>query len=314
MRTREQRLLNAVQRPEIYEEVLIESRGVPFALSIWKGTHGAPCIVFLPGTMTHPLFYEELLDSLALAGYNVVGVHFQGHGKSPRVDQLFSFDDLVQNGRDAISYALRRFKSPIAVLGSSQGGMIATSLAASDDRITAVFAHNILDPQRADSMRITRFPQWLQAFHPLLGWGMNVLAHAAPHLSMPLQFYLQEQRIFRTDWASELYHCDPLSLTSYPISFLASLFSAKMHFLYSGQIRCPLVVIASTGDALFPFDSIGRIYQQIKAPSKELLVYELDYHLLFNECLDEVLPRLVAKLEEYIPIQEATAQAKGGRR
>jgi hypothetical protein len=38
MRTQEQRLLNALQRPDSYEEVLIESRGVPIALSIWKGT------------------------------------------------------------------------------------------------------------------------------------------------------------------------------------------------------------------------------------------------------------------------------------
>lgn len=89
MRTREQRLLNAVQRPDIYEEVLIESRGVPIALSIWKGNSDAPCVVFLPGTMMHPLFYEELLDGFSRAGFNVVGVHFQGHGKSPRVEQCF---------------------------------------------------------------------------------------------------------------------------------------------------------------------------------------------------------------------------------
>ena len=131
MRTRERRLLNAVQRPDIYEEVLIESRAAPFVLSIWKGTHGAPCIVSLPGTMTYPFFYEELLDSLALAGYNVIGGHFQGHGKSPRVDQLFSFNDLVQDGRDAISYALRRFKSPIAVFGSYMYGKVERSHVAS---------------------------------------------------------------------------------------------------------------------------------------------------------------------------------------
>lgn len=91
MRNREQRLLNAVQRPDIYEEVLIESRGVPIALSIWKGNPGDPCAVFLPGTMTQSLFYEELLDGFSRAGFNVIGVHFQGHGKSPRVEQLFSF-------------------------------------------------------------------------------------------------------------------------------------------------------------------------------------------------------------------------------
>jgi alpha-beta hydrolase superfamily lysophospholipase len=83
MRTQAQRLLNAVSRPEVYEEVLIEPSGVAFVLSLWAGGSGAPCVVFLPGTMTHPLFYEEFLDGLARTGYNVVGVHFQGHGKSP---------------------------------------------------------------------------------------------------------------------------------------------------------------------------------------------------------------------------------------
>jgi len=105
MRTWEQRLLNAVQRPEVYEEVLVESAGALIALSVWRGERDAPCVVFLPGTMTHPLFYEEFLDGLARAGFNLVGVHFQGHGKSPRVKCLFSLDDLVQNACDAVSYA-----------------------------------------------------------------------------------------------------------------------------------------------------------------------------------------------------------------
>ncbi len=217
MRTREQRLLNAVQRPDVYEELLIESRGVPIALSIWKGNTGAPCIVFLPGTMTHPLFYEELLDSLSRAGFNVVGVHYLGHGKSPRLEQLFSFNDLVQNGRDAISYATQRFKSSIVVLGSSQGGMV------------------------------------------------------------------------------------------------ASLFSTKMGFLRSGQIRCPVVVIASTGDPLFPFDVVQRLYQEIKAPSKELLVFDLNYHLLFNECLDAVLPPLVETLKRYADKYVRVTETSGVR-
>src|SRR5512142_1366859 len=133
MRTREQQLLNAVQRPDVYEEVLIESQGVPIALSIWRGNSNAPCIVFLPGTAVHPLFYEELLDGLSRAGFNVVGVHFQGHGKSPRVEQSYSFNTLVQNGRDAISYSTQRFKGPLVALGSSQCGMVTMFLASLDD-------------------------------------------------------------------------------------------------------------------------------------------------------------------------------------
>ena len=40
MRTRTQRLLNAVQRPEVYEEVLIEASGAPVVLSVWSGESG----------------------------------------------------------------------------------------------------------------------------------------------------------------------------------------------------------------------------------------------------------------------------------
>lgn len=46
---------------------------------------------------------REPLDGLARAGFNLVGVHFQNHGKSPRVKRLFSLDDLVQNAFDAVS-------------------------------------------------------------------------------------------------------------------------------------------------------------------------------------------------------------------
>jgi alpha-beta hydrolase superfamily lysophospholipase len=302
---REQQLLNLVQRPDVYEEVLIESRGVPIALSIWRGNPDAPCIVFLPGTAVHPMFYEELLHGLSRAGFNVNGVHFHGHGKSPRVEQLYSFNTLVQNARDAIRYASQRFKGPLVVLGSSQGGMVTMALASLDDRVAAVFAHNIVDPHMSDSIRITRFPHWLRPFRSIIVRAMHVAARLVPRLPVPIRFYLNEERVFRTDWTREQYQQDSLKLSSYPLSFLASLFSADMRSMYSGQIRCPVVVIASISDTLFPFDSIKRIYQRIKAPSKELLVFDLNYHLLFNECLEEVLPRLVETLKKYAPESRA---------
>jgi esterase/lipase len=60
-----------------------------------------------------------------------------------------------------------------------------------------------------------------------------------------------------------------------------------------------VVVIASTGDKLFPLDYTEQVYERILAPSKEMLVFELNHHLIFNESVEEVLPSLVAKLEEY---------------
>lgn len=299
MRTRTQRLLNAVQRPDVYEEVLVESSGVPVALSVWNGEPGVSPVVFLPGTMTHPLFYEEFLDVLARAGFNVVGVHFQGHGKSPRVRRLYSFDDLVQDALAAVSYASERFGSEVLVLGSSQGGVVAAALAARGPQVKAVFAHNVMDPSMPESIRITRFPAWLQAYHKTILGGMNVAARALPRLAIPVGVYLDDRRVFGEEWTREQFYSDPLALKAYPLHFLASLFSADMRFLTTGEISCPVVIVASKGDKLFSFDYVRTIYERIVAPEKEILLFELDRHLIFNERVDEVLPSMIAKLGEY---------------
>ncbi len=60
-----------------------------------------------------------------------------------------------------------------------------------------------------------------------------------------------------------------------------------------------MVVIAASGDPLFPFDDVQRLYEQIKAPAQGLLRCDLQYHLIFNECLDAVLPRLMEALKSF---------------
>lgn len=77
LRSRESRLLGRVQHPETYREILIESAGVPIALSVWEPERPRGTVVFVPGTASHPLFYEEFLDGPRTA--------FSGsRGASPR--------------------------------------------------------------------------------------------------------------------------------------------------------------------------------------------------------------------------------------
>ena len=78
MRSFDEQQLNAVTRPEVYRELLIDSGGLRVALSVWDGDPAAPAVVFLPGTMTHPLIYEDFLDALNREGHTVVGVHLAG--------------------------------------------------------------------------------------------------------------------------------------------------------------------------------------------------------------------------------------------
>ena len=296
MRTPTQRVLNAVQRPDVYDELVITSDGAPVVLSVWRAEPGSPAVVFLPGTMTHPLLYEEFCDGLAGAGFTVVGLHGQGHGKSPRVRRPLTFGTLVTNARDAIAWALREVSEQVVVCGSSQGGVLAMTVAATEPRLTAVVAHNILDPELRDSLLVTRFPPRLRPAFPALRASIRLAGRVAPRLPVPFGAYLTMDRVTRDPSFADYFWTDPLGLRSYPLGFLGSLVGADLSGLRDGSIRCPVLVVAGRGDPLFPLDYTRQVFDEIVAPAKELLVVDVDVHLLLVEALEQTLPPLVQRL------------------
>lgn len=309
MRTPTQRILNQVQRPDAYREVLIDSGGTPVALSVWDGDAGAPAVLFLPGTMTHPLFYEEFLDALNRAGLSVVGLHPAGHGKSPRLHRAprLTFETLVRNALDALDWMQRTYLSaPLLVVGSSQGGVLAMAVAAQTDRLACVYAHNVVDPALPASLTVTRAPAWLTPAYPQLRTALAFLAKVAPGAPVPFDAYLEMRRVSQDPALAEFFYTDPLGLRCYPLSLLAGMLTTDL----SGSARCPVVVLAGSGDPLFSLEYIRQVFDRIDAPAKELLVIDSDRHLLFNEALDQVLPILVPRLLAHAP---ATAGESGQR-
>jgi pimeloyl-ACP methyl ester carboxylesterase len=282
-----------------YREVVIESAGTSIALSLYTAGQGSPCIVFIPGTMTHPLFYDDFLSLLAEAGYNVAGVHLLSHGKSPRQKKLFTFADMLQNVRDTVTYCLDNISQNVILMGSSQGGILSLAAAGIDGRIKAVFPNNVLLPSLGSSFYITNFPRFLKPFQRPLTSLMQLAAHLAPGLQLPPSFYLDFDRVSRSKVLIGQFFSDPLNLTSYPLCFLASLFTADLKSVSDGSIKCPVVVIASTGDTLFPYDYCLEVFEKIAAPHKEMLVFDEPYHLIFNECTGRIIGPVVQKLNEY---------------
>jgi alpha-beta hydrolase superfamily lysophospholipase len=282
-----------------YREVLIDSAGTSIALSLYTAGEGCPCIVFIPGTMTHPLFYDDFLSLLAGSGYNVAGVHLLSHGKSPREKKLFTFADMLQNVRDTVTYCLDNVNKNVILMGSSQGGILSLAAAGMDDRIKAVFPNNVLLPSLSSSIQITRFPHYIKPFHKPLTSLIKLTARVAPGLQLPPSFYLDFDRVSRSKKLVDLFFSDPLNLKSYPLCFLTSLFTADLSKVSDGSIKCPVVVIASTGDTLFPYDYCLEVFEKIAAPHKEMLVFDEPYHLIFNECTERVIGQVVQKLNEF---------------
>ena len=87
-----------------YREVLIPSADTHIVLSVWEADDtSAPVVVFVPGTMTHPLVYAESLNNLADRGTTVVGVHPVGHGNT-----TFNYPTMAEAYRVAALNGLNR--------------------------------------------------------------------------------------------------------------------------------------------------------------------------------------------------------------
>lgn len=257
MRTAEEKALNAVQRPEVYRESLIESCGLPIALSVWEGSRTAPVVLFLPATMTHPLFYEDFLDGLNRAGHTVVGLHPAGHGKSPRVPIELTVELLIRNTLDALGWKRSAFPDvPVVLLGSSQGGILALAVAARTGEVDRVIAHNILDPDLPATVGLTRLPLKFSRAYPGLRAGVRGLSRLVPRLPVPIGLYLDTRRVTGNPETLRRFYTDPLGRRTYPLGLVAGLLDVDV----TRPLGCPVVVLAAAGDPLFPLAYTQEVF------------------------------------------------------
>jgi alpha-beta hydrolase superfamily lysophospholipase len=292
-----------------YSEHEIKSGKTRVVLSVWEPPEPEAVIVFIPATMIHPLLYEPLLSGFAERGFAVVGVHPVGHGKSPRDVKRYTIKDIVQNGRDAVTFAAERYSLPIIAMGTSQGGLVAAAMSAEDNRITAVFSHNVILSELSDSVRITRFPKFLRyVYRPTKGI-MKFYAKIIPGVKIPLGIYLKYKRVSpnRKFWNMAIE--DDLCLRSYSVHFLVSLFTTRFSGLTDGSIKCPLYLISTSGDGLFSEEYMAKVFELLQAPHKERITFDFNDHMFMvmhpQEVCDKLSKKLSEKLKE-LKICEAT--------
>jgi hypothetical protein len=149
---------------------------------------------------------------------------------------------------------------------------------------------------------VSRLPGWLVGgYRPLLA-ALRLAARLAPELPVPVWAYLDLDRVCGQPETRRRFLTDPLGLRCYPLGFLAELVTADLAGMRDGSIRCPVLVVAARGDPLFSLAYTRRVFDQIVAPAKELLVFEVDRHLLFNECVQLVTDPLVDRIRGLVAV------------
>lgn len=263
--------------PYTYQEVSLQSVGVPIVLSVWMGDPAATTVVFYPGTMSSALFYENFLTQLAQQGFNVVGLHPLSHGKSPRLKNCFTFADILQNGKDAVAWARSHSSGPIVLAGHSQGGILALAHAAEAPNIATAFLLCTLLPQHPRAIEVTLFKPFAR-WHKHLLRALCSLSAYVPRLPIMVPMYLSLFRIFHG--GSGAVRPKNALRAAYPLCFLASLFSTALaQATHEGGIHCPIELITARDDALFTPDLMQCMLKAIVAPEKKHILLSGGGHM-----------------------------------
>lgn len=286
-------ILNLKAVRPLLEESYIEANNFRLHLDILANGRGMPTVVFIPGTSVYAQTYMNFLQGMNANGFNVIAFDPRGHGRSsgPRGD--YTIDEIVTDTLAVVDYARQRFNSPVAVVGSSQGGIAAFYAAARDDSLAAVVCHNLaeLNGRGNQVLSRTRVPNWLPPVARLL---MGIYR---PFV-IPISFYLdlREEYLENGVSAADYVHRDPLCVTWITFRALNSLLTPPLAQRVE-EIKVPVMVVHSDKDATFPQDYVEAIFQRLKCRKHFLLLKERE-HLIMTNRVDEVMPPVSAWLKK----------------
>jgi pimeloyl-ACP methyl ester carboxylesterase len=268
------------------EQATITSRGLRLHADLYPAGAADPVVLFLHGTGKYARFYQPFLERLASAGFNVLGLDHQGHGYSEGRRGDFTIPELVQNTRDALAYARRELGPRLALVGSSQGGIVALYTLTEDDSVTSAVCHNaaLLNEPETRQIRVSDFSRTVRPLVPFA-------ARLAPWARVPIRRYLPIENIYDDLAVGRLERFDRMVVDSYTLRSFASLATAAPARPVE-SIQTPTLFLAAEKDRLFPLEYFRSIYDRLTCP-KELAIVPNTGHMLFAEHVEPCLPPLI---------------------
>lgn len=270
------------------EHALIPCRHKQVHLELHAADGGAaPTLVFSPGLGAYARFYLPLLGSLCDAGFNVVGIDRPGHGLSEGRRGDCTIDETIDVVEEAVRYARDRFGGPLALLGSSLGGIINWYALTREPDVEAVVCHNIARPD---------------VFHdPSMRFKVPVLrrlARVAPFAGVPIKQIADFRKVSSSAEILDFAASEQDGTWCWKVTAR----SAASFLTYDPpvdwtRVGTPVLVLVGAGDEMVSAPFTEQVLAAGRPPNAELRLPELG-HLLFHDHLDEALPLVTGWLQE----------------
>lgn len=261
--------------------------------------------VFMPGTNAYALVYAEVLCAWADAGYAVVAFDPRGHGRSTGARGSYTVTELLSDMNAVVAYARARYKVPVFVGGSSQGGIVALYAATADKNLAGVFSHNVADFSDPESVQCSRNPA---LFRKMRG-ALPMLAGLMPELPVPLNVYLdlKKEMVSGLGTAWDMLLTDPLLVPFVRLKTLATLASTPPPGSLE-SMKPPVFVLHGGQDQMFPRRYIDRIFARIGSEKTMKLVPD-GPHYVVVDCVKDFAPDLIRWADAIMAKKRGTKSA-----
>jgi UDP-glucose 4-epimerase len=247
---------------------------------------GAPTVVFSPGIGGHARFYSPALGALREQGLNAIGVDRPGHGLSEGYRGDAPVGVALEVLEAVIRYARERFGGPVALAGSSLGGIISWYALTREPDVDAVVCHNVNHPE-------LRHEPAMRAKAPAL----RALARIAPRFPIPIKQVANFDAVALDPRTLAYFAEEPDRIWCWTVSArtVASFFDFEIQRDWSA-VETPTLVLVGGDDAMVTADYTREVLDRSRPPRSELRVMPAAGHLIFHDHL----PAAVAQVSEFV--------------
>lgn len=266
---------------ERVEHVLIPYRDTQVHLEVHPADPSeAPTVVFSPGIGGYARFYLPALGKLCDRGFNVVGIDRPGHGLSEGARGDCAMEQILDVVEDAVRYARGRFGGPVALAGSSLGGIISWYALTREPDVEAAICHNIAHPSvfHEPSARVKV---------PLI----QRLARVAPHAGVPIKQIADFEALSTSPEVLDYFRRERDSIWAWKLSArsVASMFDYRPPVDWS-EVRTPVLVLVGGEDRMVTPAFTEEVIAAGRPANLDLRVLPGLGHLLLHDHLADVLP------------------------
>lgn len=299
------------------EEVTFLSCGLKIAAT-WRFpdemSGPIPAVVQGPGWLglRSGKLYVRYHEALTAAGVGVFIIDYRGFGESEGDPEILSFEDQVEDLRNAVTYLTTRDdvdSDSIGVFGSGgSGASNAIVLAARDPRVKVVVSQvpiadavDWLKRMRSEHVWATFLEDVEEDQRTMVITGESRLIDPREDLTPPTP----ERRtttikadVDRKVGRRVRLSCVPEILRYRPIDA-------------ANGLRTPLLLIAVEGDTMTPADHAEAMFEVAAGPKEFILQRHTTHYAAYDQYGDEVIPRIVHWVTRYVTRRNVVIRTEG---